>query len=273
MAALPPNHPVMLSLWKWHLLLPPATWCSNLAAAFQHILRWKTVSSTSWQRALVSPRAHDGERKASDAAKKGQKWKRIKKESQDEELAAEGMPYEAGEFCWTGLTSNPWFSAALLLQSSPTLSMTKPLFYQILDTPRSLNHHTSSTLRTTPINLYIFESCKDEVSNLFSQKICAEMWKLAASQSSLAFAGLQSSICEPVGLENPNSTNLKKDLFLASKAGIFLAELASPFADCHLGMTIVVKSNRGGEPSTACYAYRHDSICWLELELEDTGVM
>ena len=38
--------------------------------------------------------------------------------------------------------------------------------------------------------------------------------------------------------------------FLASKAGIFLAHLTSPFGDCHLGMTNVVKSNRGEEPCT-----------------------
>ena len=45
--------------------------------------------------------------------------------------------------------------------------------------------------------------------------------------------------------------------FLESKAGIFLqlAHLALPFADCHLGMTIVVKLNQGEEPSTACCAY------------------
>ena len=62
-----------------------------------------------------------------------------------------------------------------------------------------------------------------------------------------------------LGLQNATALE-----FLASKASTFLAHLASPFADCHLGMTIVVKSNRGEEPSTACCAYRNDSICWLE---------
>ena len=52
--------------------------------------------------------------------------------------------------------------------------------------------------------------------------------------------------------------------FLASKAGIFLALLISPFADCQIGMAIVVKSNIGEEPCMACYACRNDSIRWLE---------
>ena len=45
---------------------------------------------------LISRRAHHGERKASSAAKKGQKSRRrIKKGSQDKELAAEGVQNEA----------------------------------------------------------------------------------------------------------------------------------------------------------------------------------
>ena len=63
----------------------------------------------------------------------------------------------------------------------------------------------------------------------------------------------------------PRSQKYNRTLtFSQAKRIFFLADLASPFADCYLGMTIVVKSNRGEEPSTACWAYRNNSICWLE---------
>ena len=70
--------------------------------------------------------------------------------------------------------------------------------------------------------------------------------------------------------------------FLASKAGIFLAHLTSPFGDCHLGMTNVVKSNRGEEPCTACCAYtvtgmtpsadsRRHRVMWGRNSMFDEG--
>ena len=48
------------------------------------------------------------------------------------------------------------------------------------------------------------------------------------------------------------------------RQSLHFSHITSPFAVCHLGMAIVVKPNRGEEPSTACCAYSNDSICWLE---------
>ena len=68
-------------------------------------------------------------------------------------------------------------------------------------------------------------------------------------------------LCFPANvLRSPNFNKV----FSQAKWVFFLAHLLLPFADCHLGMTIVVKSNIGGEPCKACYDYRNDSIGSLE---------
>ena len=78
------------------------TWCNEFSVAIQHILQEMTLETGSfWARALINRRAQRGERKASSASKEGQKWKRrIRKVSQDKELAAEEVQCEAEER-WT----------------------------------------------------------------------------------------------------------------------------------------------------------------------------
>ena len=54
-------------------------------------------------------------------------------------------------------------------------------------------------------------------------------------------------------------------LWLSGKqSGYFSGTPYIALAESHLGMTIVVKSKRGEELSTAWCTYRNDSICWLE---------
>ena len=67
-----------------------------LSSASISCRRWTWKLMFSWQVTLVSPHAHHGERKASGAAKKGEKWKRrVRSRKRSEELAAEWVQYEA----------------------------------------------------------------------------------------------------------------------------------------------------------------------------------
>ena len=86
-------------------------WFNDGAVAVQHILQEMSLDTGVFTAsALVSldrSRAYHAERKVSNAAKQGRKRsRRIRKGLQEEELAAEGVQYEAGEFWVTVLTLN-----------------------------------------------------------------------------------------------------------------------------------------------------------------------
>ena len=92
-------HCEVLDLRKWPLQLP----LHDKAIAVQHILQENNLETGVFMaRALVSldwTHAHNGEPKASGAAKNGQKHqRRIIKQSQDEKMATEGLQNKAGEF-------------------------------------------------------------------------------------------------------------------------------------------------------------------------------
>ena len=121
-AALPPPPPKKNPLRGAESVGKAATfatiWCNELAVTIQHILQEITLKTGAFMaRALISRRAHHGERRASSAVKKGQTWKRrIRKGSENKELAEEGVQYEAEEPLNSRFDFNPWFSSTLLLQ-------------------------------------------------------------------------------------------------------------------------------------------------------------
>ena len=77
-----------------------------------------------------------------------------------------------------------------------------------------------------------------------------------------------------LGLQNATKISRKPS------GSFFLANFTLPFADCHLGMTIAVKLNKGEEPFTAGCAYRNGSsddlrrhrVMWRRNSVFDEGV-
>ena len=105
----PKTHSVVLNLWRRQLLLPPhdaMNWL--LLSTVQHILEEINLETGAFMaRILISRRAHPMVSKRPSVQRKmvkSQFKEEDKKGSQDKELAAEGVQYEAEERWTAGLT-------------------------------------------------------------------------------------------------------------------------------------------------------------------------